>query len=182
MQQEFSIWDTGMWYSGVCLIFARRYERGSLIVMINMAHADWGQVFQDERLAGALLDRLTHRCHIFEMKGESFRFRENMKTRGSATPHKRTETGQKQRNRDWLQVSCHKPRYGAFLTTQMGPFLLGHSFPHAGPFRFTATTCVIVGQHQIALVGDRLEVSLVPLTDTRQTRLPGVFEEGEPMP
>jgi len=39
------------------------------------------------------------------------------------------------------------------------------------------TPCVTVGEHQIALVGDRLEVSLVPLTDTRQTRLPGVYEE-----
>ena len=45
------------------------------------------------------------------------------------------------------------------------------------------TPCVTVGEHQIALVGDQLEVSLVPLTDTRQTRLPGVFEEeGEPLP
>jgi DNA replication protein DnaC len=76
-------------------VFARRYERRSLIVTTNLAFADWGQVFQDERLAGALLDRLTHRCHIFEMKGESFRFRESMKTRGSATPHKRTEPVQK---------------------------------------------------------------------------------------
>jgi len=63
-------------------VFARRYERRSLIVTSNLAFADWGQVFQDERLAGALLDRLTHRCHIFEMKGESYRFRESMKARG----------------------------------------------------------------------------------------------------
>lgn len=63
-------------------VFARRYERRSLIVTSNLAFADWGQVFQDERLAGALLDRLTHRCHIFEMKGESYRFRESLKARG----------------------------------------------------------------------------------------------------
>jgi len=42
--------------------------------------------------------------------------------------------------------------------------------------------CVTFGEHQIALVGNQIEVSLVPITDTRQTRLPGVFEEGEPMP
>jgi len=41
--------------------------------------------------------------------------------------------------------------------------------------------CVTVGEHQIALVGDRLEVSLAPLTDTLQINMPGVFEE-EPMP
>jgi len=37
--------------------------------------------------------------------------------------------------------------------------------------------CITVGEHQIALVGDRLEVSLVTLADTRQAKLPGVFEE-----
>lgn len=50
---------------------------------------------KEELPAGALLDRLTHCCHIFEMKGEFFRFRESMKARSSATAHKRTETGQK---------------------------------------------------------------------------------------
>jgi hypothetical protein len=46
-----------------------------------------------------------------------------------------------------------------------------------------STPYVTVGEHQIALVGDQLEVSLFPLTDTWQTKLPGVFEEeGEPMP
>ena len=42
-----------------------------------------GRPFYPERRdsIGALLDRLTHRCHIFEMNGESYRFRESMKTR-----------------------------------------------------------------------------------------------------
>jgi len=39
----------------------------------------WGQVFQGERMTAALLDRLTHHCHIFEMNGESYRFRESVK-------------------------------------------------------------------------------------------------------
>ena len=43
----------------------------------------WGQVFQGERMTAALLDRLTHRCHIFEMNGESYRFRESMKAKKS---------------------------------------------------------------------------------------------------
>ena len=37
--------------------------------------------------------------------------------------------------------------------------------------------CVTVGEHQIALVGDRLEVTFVPIKDTLQAKLPGVFEE-----
>jgi DNA replication protein DnaC len=62
-------------------VFADRYERRSLLVTSNLAFSDWGQVFQGERMTAALLDRLTHRCHIFEMNGESFRFRESMKSK-----------------------------------------------------------------------------------------------------
>ena len=62
-------------------VFAERYERRSLLVTSNMSFSEWGQVFQGERMTAALLDRLTHRCHIFEMNGESYRFRESMKAR-----------------------------------------------------------------------------------------------------
>ena len=62
-------------------VFADRYERKSLLITSNLAFGDWGQVFQGERMTAALLDRLTHRCHIFEMNGESYRFRESMKAR-----------------------------------------------------------------------------------------------------
>ena len=70
--------------NGVELLFrvlADRYERSSLLVTSNLAFGDWGQVFQGERMTAALLDRLTHRCHIFEMNGESYRFRESMKAK-----------------------------------------------------------------------------------------------------
>jgi DNA replication protein DnaC len=62
-------------------VFADRYERASLLITSNLAFSDWGQVFQGERMTAALLDRLTHRCHIFEMTGESYRFRESVKAR-----------------------------------------------------------------------------------------------------
>lgn len=62
-------------------VFADRYERASLLITSNLAFSDWGQVFQGERMTAALLDRLTHRCHIFEMNGESFRFRESVKAK-----------------------------------------------------------------------------------------------------
>ena len=38
-------------------------------------------MFQGDRMTAALLDRLTHRCEIFEMNGESYRFRESMKAK-----------------------------------------------------------------------------------------------------
>ena len=62
-------------------VFADRYERRSLLVTSNLAFGEWGQVFQGERMTAALLDRLTHRCQIFEMNSESFRFRESMKSK-----------------------------------------------------------------------------------------------------
>src|SRR5262245_408864 len=62
-------------------VFADRYERRSLLVTSNLAFSEWGQVFQGERMTAALLDRLTHRCQIFEMNSESFRFRESMKSK-----------------------------------------------------------------------------------------------------
>ena len=64
-------------------VFADRYERRSLLVTSNLAFSEWGQVFQGDRMTAALLDRLTHRCQIFEMNSESFRFRESMKNKKS---------------------------------------------------------------------------------------------------
>jgi DNA replication protein DnaC len=69
-------------------VFAERYERKSLLLTSNLPFADWVQVFQGERMTAALLDRLTHRCHIFEMNGESFRFRESMKAKKAAKSSK----------------------------------------------------------------------------------------------
>lgn len=55
------------------------YERLALIVTTNLKFADWVQVFGDERLTAALLDRLTHHAHILELIGESFRFRARLR-------------------------------------------------------------------------------------------------------
>ncbi len=57
------------------------YERLSLIMTTNLKFADWVQVFGDERLTAALLDRLTHHAHILELVGESYRFRQRMRDR-----------------------------------------------------------------------------------------------------
>jgi DNA replication protein DnaC len=67
--------------TGAHLIFqfcSALYERVAMIVTTNLRFADWPQVFGDERLTAALLDRLTHKAHILEFVGESYRFRERM--------------------------------------------------------------------------------------------------------
>jgi len=56
-----------------------RYLTGSLIITTNLEFERWTEVFGDERLTAALLDRLTHKCHILEMNGESYRFKESLR-------------------------------------------------------------------------------------------------------
>ena len=58
-------------------VFSQRYERGSTLVTSNLPFDEWTEVFGSQRLTGALLDRLTHRVHILEMSGESYRLKQS---------------------------------------------------------------------------------------------------------
>jgi DNA replication protein DnaC len=60
--------------------FSQCYEQTSLVVTTNLPFAEWPQIFaEDERLAGALLDRLTHHVHILDITGDSFRLKDSLK-------------------------------------------------------------------------------------------------------
>jgi len=52
------------------------YEQQSLMITTSLPFQQWTKVFGSERLTGALLDRLTDRCHIIEANGESYRLRQ----------------------------------------------------------------------------------------------------------
>lgn len=54
-------------------VVARAYERSSLMITTNLPFENWTEVLGSERLTGAMLDRLTHRVHILEANGESYR-------------------------------------------------------------------------------------------------------------
>ena len=60
-------------------VVSRAYERTSLLVTTNLPFEEWVEVLGSERLTGALLDRLTHRVHILEANGESYRLKEARK-------------------------------------------------------------------------------------------------------
>ena len=62
-------------------IISTAYERTSIIVTTNLPFENWTEVLGSERLTGAVLDRLTHRCHIIEMNGESYRLKDAKRRR-----------------------------------------------------------------------------------------------------
>jgi DNA replication protein DnaC len=54
-------------------VLSRAYERTSTVITTNLPFENWPEILGNERLTGALLDRLTHRVHIIEANGESYR-------------------------------------------------------------------------------------------------------------
>ncbi len=76
-------------------VFADRYERASTLVTTNLPFAEWTRVFGDASLTAALLDRLTHRCHIHEFDWESIRLTESLQRQGRKRPPKKPKASEK---------------------------------------------------------------------------------------
>ena len=78
---------------------SRAYERHSLIVTTNLPFENWMEVCGCQRLTGAMLDRLTHRVHILEANGESYRLSESRRRLKSRKPLKESREDKSKENR-----------------------------------------------------------------------------------
>jgi hypothetical protein len=56
-------------------LMSRRYEHASTVLTSNKSFEEWGEIFGDEVMAAALIDRLLHHCHIVNIRGNSYRMR-----------------------------------------------------------------------------------------------------------
>jgi len=73
-------------------VISTAYERTSVIITTNLPFENWTEVLGSERLTGATLDRLTHRCHILETRGESYRLREAKRRRRGDRSQSKSES------------------------------------------------------------------------------------------
>ena len=89
--------------NGAMLFFqlmARRYETASTVLTSNKPFDEWGEIFGDDLMAGALIDRLLHHCHIVNIRGNSYRMRHHQDLwRSLSSPTAEEESSQPKRTR-----------------------------------------------------------------------------------
>jgi DNA replication protein DnaC len=76
--------------------FSQCYEQVSVVVTTNLPFAEWPGIFAgDARLAGALIDRLTHRVQVMEIPGESYRLKQSLKAKEGGEPTEKPTKSEK---------------------------------------------------------------------------------------
>ena len=94
--------------TGAMLFFqlmSRRYEHASTVLTSNKGFEEWGEIFGDDVMAAALIDRLVHHCHIVNIRGNSYRMRDHAELRNALHPEIRSEL-----RSESSQTSTHQRR------------------------------------------------------------------------
>ena len=94
--------------TGAMLFFqlmSRRYERASTVLTSNKSFDEWGEVFGDDVMASALIDRLVHHCHIVNIRGNSYRMRQHADLQRLLSPTPSPPAAPRRRSRQEVQAS-----------------------------------------------------------------------------
>jgi DNA replication protein DnaC len=67
-------------------LISERYEHGSIILTSNKFFSDWGELLSDTVIATALLDRLLHHSHVINIRGQTYRLKDRLKSGVQVTP------------------------------------------------------------------------------------------------
>jgi DNA replication protein DnaC len=88
--------------TGAMLFFqlmSRRYEHASTVLTSNKGFEEWGEIFGDEVMAAALIDRLVHHCHIVNIRGNSYRMRHHTELHRALGTARAADTPPRSRSR-----------------------------------------------------------------------------------
>ena len=112
--------------SGAILFFQlvnRRYEHASTVVTSNKGFEQWGEILHDEVMAAALLDRLLHRCHMVNIRGNSYRMRRHVQLSKAIHPTaSRASIGGARRERGTRVMMGVRTPSGAPRSGRSAPF------------------------------------------------------------